>query len=567
MRFKQFISSNKIWFYLIIIFFGLMSASVTHAENYTPIAIWGTSGTENGQFNYPSDITIDSLGNVYVTDTNNNRIQKFDSNDGGLTYNYVTKWGEFGSDEGLFWNPSGIAADSLGNIYVTDWNNHRVQKFNSSDGGLTYNFAAKWGEFGENDSQFVDPLSVTVDSLDNVYVADYFGNSRIQKFNRIGEHIFTLNGGNFACPYDIAVDSSDNFYILDDCQSHVLKYDINGEFVMQMGSPGVGKDEIGLARGVAVDSLGNIYVADSGLIKKFDSSGTFIMAWGPSGSDDGQQMGADDIAVDSLDNVYVVDMGGNCIRKFALEKTTPTITWNNPVDLTYGTPLSNTQLNAKSSVPGTFTYTANGTQIDIGTVLNAGTHTLHADFKPIDTAHYNVAYMDVTINVQKATPTISWNTPKDIVQGTPLSSTQLNAVASVPGKYLYTPIAGTVLSAGTYALKVNFKPKDTTNYNKASASVLINIRTPVQKIKQMTATVESLVISGELKRNQGDKLNGNLNAAIKYLNAKKTNKAINELNDFINQIEAYVQHGKLSPTQGQALVDTANSVIYVLKKS
>src|SRR5579885_3853788 len=72
---------------------------------------------------------------------------------------------------------------------------------------------------------------------------------------------------------------------------------------------------------------------------------------------------------------------------------------------------------------------------------------------------------------KKSTPTVTWTTPAPITYGTPLSSTQLNATASVPGNFAYTPSAGTVLNAGTQKLSVTFTPSDTTKYNTASASV------------------------------------------------------------------------------------------------
>lgn len=77
-----------------------------------------------------------------------------------------------------------------------------------------------------------------------------------------------------------------------------------------------------------------------------------------------------------------------------IQKSTPTITWNNPIDISYGTALRSTQLNAVASVPGNFYYNP-----PVGTVLNAGTRTLHVDFIPTDTLNYNTASRDVTINV------------------------------------------------------------------------------------------------------------------------------------------------------------------------
>src|SRR5205823_12610250 len=127
-----------------------------------------------------------------------------------------------------------------------------------------------------------------------------------------------------------------------------------------------------------------------------------------------------------------------------VQQTTPTITWSNPADITYGTALSSTQLNATANVSGTFAYTPAA-----GTVLSAGTgQTLSVNFTPTDTTNFTNASKSVTINVLKASPIITWNNPANIVVGTPLSSTQLNATANVPGTFQYTPAAGTVLGVG-----------------------------------------------------------------------------------------------------------------------
>jgi len=83
---------------------------------------------------------------------------------------------------------------------------------------------------------------------------------------------------------------------------------------------------------------------------------------------------------------------------------------------------------------------------------------------------------DGTLTVTKATPVITWANPADIVYGTALSGTQLNATASVPGSFVYTPAAGAVLNAGAgQTLHVDFTPTDTANYNNASKDVTINV--------------------------------------------------------------------------------------------
>jgi DNA-binding beta-propeller fold protein YncE len=78
-------------------------------------------------FNNPSGVAVDSFGNVYVADLGNNRIQKFDSSG-----TFLGEWGGYGSGDGQFSYPQGVAVDSSGNVYVADTNNHRIQKFTYS---------------------------------------------------------------------------------------------------------------------------------------------------------------------------------------------------------------------------------------------------------------------------------------------------------------------------------------------------------------------------------------------------------------------------------------------------
>jgi xyloglucan-specific exo-beta-1,4-glucanase len=155
---------------------------------------------------------------------------------------------------------------------------------------------------------------------------------------------------------------------------------------------------------------------------------------------------------------------------------TPTITWPAPAAITYGTALSATQLNATANYPGTFTYTPTA-----GTVLVAGTHSLSVAFTPTDTTKVLSGTKTNTITVNKATPTITWNTPAPVSVGTALSATQLNATATfgganVPGTFAYTPVSGTVMSAGgQLGLSVTFTPTDAADYNSANATVSLSV--------------------------------------------------------------------------------------------
>src|SRR5205823_1987799 len=160
--------------------------------------------------------------------------------------------------------------------------------------------------------------------------------------------------------------------------------------------------------------------------------------------------------------------GATATVSIAVLKATPTITWAAPADITYGTALSATQLNATSSVAGAFVYTPAP-----ATVLDAGSHTLSVTLTPTDT-NYTTATKAVTIDVLKATPTIVWPTPSDISYGTALSAAQLKATSSVPGSFVYAPAAGTVLDAGSHSLSVTFTPTEA-NYTTATASVSLTL--------------------------------------------------------------------------------------------
>jgi hypothetical protein len=153
-----------------------------------------------------------------------------------------------------------------------------------------------------------------------------------------------------------------------------------------------------------------------------------------------------------------------------VNKATPTVTWVTPAAITYGTALSGTQLDATASVGGAFVYAPT-----LGTVLTAGAQGLSVTFTPTDTTDYNNATGNVTLTVNKATPTVTWATPAAITYGTALSGTQLDATASVGGAFVYTPTLGTVLTAGAQGLSVTFTPTDTTDYTNATANVTLTV--------------------------------------------------------------------------------------------
>jgi len=343
---------GKVCLCLILFFIGLMSASVTHAENYSFV-------TKFGLGDYVTDVAVDSSGNVYITGSFC-FIAKYDSN-GKL----LTSWGTSGcttNDLPIYNGPRCVAVDSSGNVYASvsenmyqdDYGrygspNFHIQKFDSNGTLLD-----QWGSKGSGDGQFNYPSSIAVDSSGNVYVAD-IGNNRIEKFTSNGALLNQWGSkgsgnGQFDNLSGICVDSSGNVYVADKYNHRIEKFDSNGKFLAQWGSKGSGDGQFYYPDGIAVDSSGNVYVADTdnNRIQKFDSNGNYLTQWGSYGSGNGQFNSPDGIVVDSSGNVYVADWGGGTssrIQKFApvAFNVTPS-----KIRIT-----DNVQFNASESVSGT----------------------------------------------------------------------------------------------------------------------------------------------------------------------------------------------------------------------
>ena len=163
-------------------------------------------------------------------------------------------------------------------------------------------------------------------------------------------------------------------------------------------------------------------------------------------------------------------------------RATQVITWSSPAPIIYGTPISATQLNAQVAVIGPSPAGRLAYTVPLGSVLPAGpaqTLTVIA----VATQNYDSVAASVTIDVLKATPVVTWPPPALIVYGTPLSATQLDAAANVPGTFAYTPAVGTILNAGaSQTLQVVFTPTDVQDYTTGSLSVPLTVTKANQTI-------------------------------------------------------------------------------------
>lgn len=325
------------------------------------LVIGAANGTGTGaQFSYPSGVTVDSTGNIYVADFNNDTIRKITP--AGVVTTPYGQAGVAGSANGSptvarFNTPNSVAADGANNLYVADSGNSTIRKITAA--GVVSTLAGRAGFTGSTDAtgssaRFNNPQGVAVDPSGNVYVADT-GNNTIRRVSSTGA-VTTLAGtagtvgyadgvgaaARFNGPFSVAVDSFGNVYVADAYNYVVRKISPAGTVTTPYGQAGwPGRlDGLGNAAlfnvpvGVAVDSANNLYIADSqippiitgtssgnNLVRRANPAGVVstIAGAGSTGSADGTGAAAQfyslqAIAVNSAGVVYLADTFNQTVR-------------------------------------------------------------------------------------------------------------------------------------------------------------------------------------------------------------------------------------------------------------
>ena len=280
--------------------------------------IWGSQGKGNGQFQDPRGIAVDGEGNVYVVDSNNHRIQKFDSNG-----KFLAQWGSEGTGPGQFKEPWGIAVDAEGNVYVADTWNHRIQKFDSEG-----NFLLQWGSFRDTggvavgaEGLFWGPRDIAIDAAGNLYVTDT-GNKRVQVFDPNGQFLaqwggFGVEDGQMDEPVGITIDDEGYIYVADTWNQRVQKFDPDFKFVAKWPISGwYGQSVVNKPYLAVAD--GRVYVTDPEgyRVIVFDRDGEFVATFGEYGFDSKSFALPIGIAVDTEGNIYVTDAANHRVMKF-----------------------------------------------------------------------------------------------------------------------------------------------------------------------------------------------------------------------------------------------------------
>jgi sugar lactone lactonase YvrE len=308
------------------------------------------------QFRLPNNVAVDHSENIYVADTANNVIRKITPE--GIVSTLAGEAGAHGDADGKggkarFWAPFGITVDSSGNVYVADTANNVIRKITPD--GTVSTLAGKAGQPGKADgtgssARFRNPWDVAVDNAGNVIVAD-MSNNTIRKITPRGETITLAgqagmsgsadgfaNNARFNDPFAVAVDNTGNIYVSDTGNDTIRKINAGGTVVTLAGVAGYAGSSDGNTdtarfwnpQGLAVDSAGNVYVADTGnnTVRKISPKGMVSTLPALAGASDPAGKTATNnvlnspggVAVDSAGNVYIADTNDHCIRKIGFSK-------------------------------------------------------------------------------------------------------------------------------------------------------------------------------------------------------------------------------------------------------
>ncbi|HEV2202321.1 MAG TPA: BACON domain-containing carbohydrate-binding protein [Bryobacteraceae bacterium] len=341
--------------------------------NLTVVAGNGTRGYSGdggpaigAQLSGPLGVAVDSGGNLYIADSGNNVVRKLSN--GNITTIAGSGVQGYGGDNGLATaallnSPSAVAVDGSGTVYIADWQNNRIRKVSS---GQIVLFAGNGlaGFKGDNGSaqnaELNAPFSVAVDRAGNVYIADT-SNQRIRKVvsggisTVAGDGLIGSSGDNgdaavatMNFPAGIALDAAGNIYIADRGNARVrlvtvsthIMTTVAGTGVAGFGGDGSQASAAQLANpfGVAVDSTGNVYIADRGLyltngrLRKVAPGGVITTVAGTGGTGPGGDGGPaasaqlnapKGLALDATGNVYIADTNDNRVREVTRSTMTP----------------------------------------------------------------------------------------------------------------------------------------------------------------------------------------------------------------------------------------------------
>ncbi len=333
-------------------------AALESGTGLTYASQFGTEGSEGGQFHGPGDVAIDAVGDLWVVDNGNDRLEKFSA--GG---EYLASVGGEGSEPGQLLSPSAIAIDSTGDLWVADTGNSRVDEYDQ-EGTFIKSVGA---EGSPSPSEEVGPPEgIAIDGHDNVWVsATYQG--RLVVFSHSGEYLKSLGSkgsepGQIGEGEGIAIDPHGNIWVADFSNDRIDEFDEHGEFVRDVGTEGSGDGQFRLPYGIEADSAGNVWATDiiDDRVEEFNEAGEYVRQFGSEGSEPGYlSLGFPvGVAIDGSGAVWVTDSGNNRLEKWD-EPTEAPPTSSTPPSVS-GQPVAGQVLHASdgtwNGTPSSYSY-------------------------------------------------------------------------------------------------------------------------------------------------------------------------------------------------------------------
>jgi hypothetical protein len=288
---------------------------------------FGEEGSGNGQLKQPNlGIATDSEGDIWVADTENNRVEKFNSKG-----EYLSQFGKEGIGNGEFKAPKGLAIDSEGNIWVVDSGNNRVEKFNSKG-----EYLLKCGEEGSGEGQFKSPSGIALDFADRPIVVDT-GNNRVEKFNASCKYLAQAGkegsgNGEFKSPTGIAIDPAGRMWVTDTGNNRVERFSASTlNYLFEFGKEGSGNGQFNAPTGITSDFQERLWVVDTGndRAQKFSATvahlGEYLDQFGEEGAGAGQLSNPTGIVAPAARRVLIVDTGNNRVEDWTVKAEPPTV--------------------------------------------------------------------------------------------------------------------------------------------------------------------------------------------------------------------------------------------------
>lgn len=228
-------------------------------------------------------------------------------------YQYLYKWGA--PQSRYFVEPLGVTVDKENNIYIVDSGGIRLKKITPEGRVLS-----SWGSGGAELRGLKNPAGVAIDSQGNVYVTDAKGHC-VMKYDKNGKlnrkwGMLGTSKNSFNMPLGIALDSKDDVYIVDSGNNRIAKYSSSGALKKIWGAQGTADGNFVFPAAVTVNKKDEVFVIDRLRVQKFSSEGGFISTWGKAGAGNGEFSRPMGICIDQSGYIYVADSGNNRIQKF-----------------------------------------------------------------------------------------------------------------------------------------------------------------------------------------------------------------------------------------------------------